>query len=65
MPGLELKDVAEFVRLISADSKNWKYVAIDLKLDFLVTAIVAVSIVGLVCWITGYSGRGRRGSAIS
>jgi hypothetical protein len=65
MPGLELKVLAEYVRLLSEDSRNWIFIAIDLRLDFLVTAVVAVSIVGLICWITGYSGCGRRGSAIS
>jgi hypothetical protein len=65
MPGLDLKTVAEFARLISQDSKNWRFVVIDLKLDFLVTVVAAVSVVSLVCWITGLSCGGRRSSAIS
>jgi hypothetical protein len=65
MLALQLHDLVEFGRLISEDPDNWRFVAIDLKLDLPLTALAVSSAVGLICWATGISGGGRRGSAIS
>lgn len=65
MLGLQPKDLVEFARLISDDPNNWRFVVIDLKLDFLFTAIAVATVVSFICWITGLSSGSGRSSAIS